>query len=162
MITRPPSVQPDRALRRSRVAVAVAFLVNGALLATWASRIPAVMAALGLSPGRLGVALLAEVAGVLVVMQVAGPLCGRLGSRPVTRAGVVLMSLALLGPGLARGLPSLIAALLLLGMGNGMLDVAMNAHGVMVERRYGRPILTGFHALWSAGGILGAAAGGPG
>jgi len=152
--------RPDPVLIRSRVGVAVAFLANGAMLATWASRIPAVMGRLGLTPGQLGLALLAEVGGVLLVMQVAGPLCGRLGSRPVTRAGVVLMSLAMLGPALAWSLPSLVVGLLLLGGGNGMLDVAMNAHGVTVERRYGRPILSGFHALWSAGGILGALCGG--
>jgi MFS family permease len=160
MITSRRLERPDPALIRSRIGVAVAFLANGAMLATWASRIPAVMGRLGLTPGQLGLALLAEVGGVLLVMQLAGPLCGRLGSRPVTRAGVVLMSLAMLGPALAWSLPSLVVGLLLLGGGNGLLDVAMNAHGVTVERRYGRPILSGFHALWSAGGILGALCGG--
>ena len=41
----------------------------------------------------------------------------------------------------------------------GSLDVTMNAHGVAVERRYGRPILSGFHAAFSLGGLLGAALG---
>ena len=62
--------------------------------------------------------------------------------------------------GLAPSLPVLIAALAALGAGSGMQDVSMNAHGVEVERRYGRPILAGFHAVFSVGGMLGAAVGG--
>jgi hypothetical protein len=41
----------------------------------------------------------------------------------------------------------------------GALDVTMNAHGVAVERRYGRPILASFHAGFSAGGLAGGALG---
>ena len=41
-----------------------------------------------------------------------------------------------------------------------MLDLAMNAHGVAVEERYARPILSSFHASFSFGGLVGAVAGG--
>ena len=61
---------------------------------------------------------------------------------------------------LAGRLPVLIVAMLGLGVANATLDVAMNAHGVAVERRRGRPILSSFHAAWSVGGLIGAAAGG--
>jgi len=46
-----------------------------------------------------------------------------------------------------------------LGLAMGGLDVSMNLHGVTVERCYGRPILSGFHAAFSAGGLAGAGAG---
>jgi len=41
----------------------------------------------------------------------------------------------------------------------GSLDVSMNVHGVTVERRYGRPILSSFHAAFSLGGLAGAGLG---
>jgi hypothetical protein len=37
--------------------------------------------------------------------------------------------------------------------------VAMNAHGVTVERRLGRPVMSGFHAMYSLGGTAGAVLG---
>ena len=48
-------------------------------------------------------------------------------------------------------------ALFILGAWNGTLDVSMNAHAIAVERRYGRPIMSSFHALFSLGGLAGAA-----
>jgi fucose permease len=45
-----------------------------------------------------------------------------------------------------------------LGVASGALDVAMNAQGIEVERRLGRPILSGLHGLWSVGLGLGAGA----
>ncbi|MEA2124413.1 MAG: hypothetical protein QOI80_1195, partial [Solirubrobacteraceae bacterium] len=51
---------------------------------------------------------------------------------------------------------ALVAACLLLGYGNGTLDVAMNVQGVTVERAAGRPILSGLHAAFSFGALAGA------
>ena len=42
----------------------------------------------------------------------------------------------------------------------GAMDVAMNAQGVELEHRVGRPIMSAFHALFSLGGMSGAAIGG--
>jgi hypothetical protein len=38
--------------------------------------------------------------------------------------------------------------------------VSMNAHGVEIERRVGHPILSGFHAIFSVGGMVGSAVAG--
>jgi len=43
---------------------------------------------------------------------------------------------------------------------HGVLDVSMNANAVEVERAWGRPIMSSFHAVFSLGGFAGAAAGG--
>ena len=93
-------------------------------------------------------------------MNLSGYLAARFGSRPVTV--IASMSLCLMFPllALAPTLPILVGTLVLFGASNGAMDVAMNAQGVAVERRYGRPILNSFHACWSLGGLSGALAGG--
>ncbi len=156
---RTPAV-PALALRRARLAVVVAFLVSGAAFANWAARIPAVKDDVGLSTGELGIALLGPAIGSLVSMPLAGVLMVRHGSRVVTRVTLVLFCAVLPLPALARSLPALLAALVLLGVGNGALDVAMNGQAVAVEQRYGRPLLAGFHGIWSLGALSGALTGG--
>ncbi len=130
------------------------------MFGTLASRLPTIKGNLALSSGRLGLALLGLAAGALLAFAAAGFLIARFGSRPVTRAAIAAEALALVGVSLAGSLPALIGAMLALGVTNATLDVAMNAHGVAVERRRGRPILSSFHAAWSVGGLLGALIGG--
>ncbi|MBX6342774.1 MAG: MFS transporter, partial [Thermomicrobiaceae bacterium] len=136
------------------------FFVNGVAGASWFTRIPAVQQRLALSPGALGVVLLGLTIGSLLSMTLAGGLVARFGSRPVTTAGTFAYCAALPLPALAPSAPLLLLALIAFGVGNGTMDVSMNAQAVAVERRYGRPIMSSFHGLFSVGGIVGAAAGG--
>jgi len=135
------------------------FFVNGAAFAAWASRVPAIRGELGLSDAQLGLALLGLAVGAVLGLPAAGVLVARWGSVAVVRASLVIFcgSLALLP--WSAGLVWLTLALTALGLGNSVLDVSMNTHGVEVERGYGRQILGGFHALFSFGGLAGALAG---
>ncbi len=142
--------------RRAHAGTALVFFVHGVVIATWVPRIPAIKERLGLTEGSLGVALLGLAVGALLAMQLVGPLLGRFGSRPVTRAAALANAALLVAPALAWNLPSLLLALLLFGTSIGLLDTAMNAHGVVVERLRGRPIMAGLHGLWSVGGLVGA------
>ncbi|SRR6266542_1122 len=153
-------IEVPRARRQARLAVAVAFFVSGAGFANWAARIPAVKDQLGLSTGALGIALLGLAAGALAAMPLSGLLLVRYSSRTVTRASLGLFCTVLALPALAPSLPLLVAALVTLGIGGGALDVSMNAQAVAVERGYGRPLLAGFHGLWSLGTLAGALTGG--
>lgn len=144
--------------RRAYLAVASAFLIHSAVTGTWAPRLPAIKEALELSDGELGTALVGLAAGLLAGTRFAGAPVDRFGSRRLMLAGFPLMAATLLLPGLAGGLVTLFLALFVLGLGSGALDVAMNAQGIEVERRLGRPILAGLHGLWSVG--LGAGAAG--
>ena len=146
--------------RLARSAVSAVFFLTGAGTANWAVRIPAVQSHLGLSEGRLGIALLGVSAGALVAMPVAGRLVARHGSRPVTWAAAVAFAVALALPALAPSLALLVLSLVVLGMANGMLDVAMNAQAAAVQARYREPIMGRVHALYSFGGLVGAAIGG--
>jgi MFS family permease len=143
----------------ARAAVTTVFLLHGTLFGTWAARIPAAKEDLGLSTGELGLALLFTTLGGLVAMPVAGWIVAREGSRTTARQALVLFALLLPALALAPSLPALAVALLLFGAAAGALDVAMNAHGLAVERLYARPILSSFHAGWSFGGLIGAGVG---
>ena len=127
---------------RARVALTVAFVANGIFFGTLAARIPAIKDRLGLSDGALGVALLFVAVGVLCAFPLVGRLIATMGSRPVTRIALVLDAAAIGLVGLAPSLAGLIVAAFILGAANAALDVGMNAHGVALERRYGRPILS--------------------
>lgn len=145
---------------RARFAVSGVFFLNGVILASWISRIPAVKSDLDLSEGRLGLALLGAAVGALVAMPTTGWLLPRVGSRTMTTVMIMALAASLVLPALATGAVSLALALAVVGATNGALDVSMNAHGVVVERWYRRPILTAFHGFWSLGGLAGAGLGG--
>src|SRR5918993_5364522 len=148
------------ALRVPRLAVLGVFFVNGLVIGTWVVRIPAIKERLGLGDGLLGVALLGAAVGALIAMPLVGALVSHFGSRRVVGAAALLLSVSLVLPALAPDLLILVPALVMLGAANGGLDVAMNAQAVAVEREYGRPIMSSFHAAWSFGGLGGAALGG--
>jgi fucose permease len=147
-------------IRAARRAVTVIFLLNGLLLGSWAARIPAVKERLDLGEAQLGLALGLVALGALIAMPVSGWMSARDGSRRTTRFAFVVCCVAVPLPALAPSYALMLPGALLLGAGNGSLDVAMNAHGVAVERRYDSPILSSFHAAFSAGALIGAAVGG--
>jgi MFS family permease len=143
--------------RRARWAVAAVFLANGIVIGSWAALIPRVEAQLGIGHATLGLALLCMALGALVAMPIGGAAIARLGSAAVTRASTAVWCLTF---PLAVAAPSpvlLAAALFVFGAANGVLDVAMNAHGVLVENRIRRPVMSSFHGMFSLGGLLGAA-----
>jgi predicted MFS family arabinose efflux permease len=146
--------------RLARLAVACYFFLVGATFATWAARIPAIQTRLALSPGQLGLALLGTATGELVSMNLAGYLAARLGSRLITVLAGLGLSLVLPLLAFAPNLPVLMATLLFFGAAFGSVNVAMNTQAVLVERQYGRSILTSFHACYSLGGLSGALCGG--
>jgi predicted MFS family arabinose efflux permease len=146
--------------RAARQAVTVLFFMNGALFASWVSRIPALQVKLGLSHGTLGLALLGMATGALISMPLAGRFSSRHGSHRVCQVSAALYCLALPLLALAPNATAFMLALLAFGAAHGALDVAMNAQAVLVEKAYPKPIMASFHALFSLGGLAGAGLGG--
>ncbi|MFI6869943.1 MFS transporter [Nocardia sp. NPDC050406] len=150
---------PAPPLRAARIAVFAVFSLNGLASALWFVHIPAVTARTGVSHATLGMLLLLMSGSAIVSMQAAGKLTDRFGSRAVTTAAAALTTVAIIGPAFATDTRTLALALIVYGLGFGALDVAMNAHAVQVESRYGRPIMSAFHALFSGGALAGSLAG---
>ena len=147
-------------LQKARFAVFAYFTIAGAAVTFWAVHIPYVENKLDISHSVIGALLLVFGAGALTAIQLVGNLIDRVGSKTATSLAAVFMGLMLFLPGFANSALFLGVGLFLLGIGVGATDVAMNAHAVEVEKAYGRPIFSAFHAMWSFGGLLGASIGG--
>ncbi|MEH1124290.1 MFS transporter [Micromonospora sp. CPCC 206061] len=147
-------------LVRGRVATCLVFLAFGTALGAWTARIPAIKHDLGLGDGQLSIGLLAFAAGAITGMQVVGRLVDRHRSTAVMVPAAIVEGVCLTFPALAVDVVSLAAALFAFGAVHGSLNIAMNAHAVEVQRAWGKPIMSSFHAVYSVGGFLGAAIGG--
>jgi fucose permease len=154
-----PEMSERAAQRAAWLAIAAVFLVNGWTLSSWISRIPTITGALDLSPGQVGMALMALAAGALVAFPLAGRLVDTRSSAVAVMVFAIVMVLALPAIGAAPHLVPLVGALLVLGFGNGGMDVAMNSQGIEVERFCGRGIINSLHGCFSVGAFAGAAAG---
>lgn len=148
----------ERSLRAARVATYVYFVLCGTLMGAWVVHIPAVETRVGIGHAALGGLLVLLGLGAFAGMQAAGRITDRLGVRTVVPASGALCAASLVLPGLAPNPWTLAGALVVFGFANGCLDVAMNAHAVHVEKAYGRPVMSGFHATFSVGGVVAALA----
>ena len=140
----------------TRLATRLAFLVAGFGVACWAPLVPFAKNRLLVDNAVLGLLLLCLGMGSLVAMLFTGGLSARYGSRPIIIAAGLGMALFLPLLTLARTPLELGSVLFAFGAALGSLDVAMNIHAIEVERAAQRPLMSGFHGLYSAGGIGGA------
>jgi MFS transporter len=146
-----------RELRAAHVALAVVFVGFGAVDGTWAARLPALKGRLGLDSGELGLVIFCVSVSATLVLPLAGWLTSRAGSRGPSGLGLVLTACALTAAAFAPSLAALAPAACLIGAGFGIVDVAANAHGVALEERLHRPILSALHGAWSFGLLVGSA-----
>lgn len=149
---------PSRALpgEREQFSTRVAFFVAGFGMASWAPMVPLAKQRAGLDDGTLGLVLLCLGAGSILAMPLAGYLTARWGCRRVIIAAGLMICLMLPLLASVSTLPLLVAAVLLFGAGMGMLDCAINIQAVIVEKASERAMMSGFHGLFSLGGIMGA------
>ena len=143
--------------RLEQMSTRIAFFIAGFGLAAWAPLVPYAKARAGLDEATLGLLLLCLGAGSILAMPVAGILATRYGCRRVLVGGTLLICLALPLLATASSIPLLIATLFLFGAGLGAVDSTVNLQAVIVERASGRNMMSGFHGLFSVGGIAGAA-----
>ncbi|MBF4459892.1 MFS transporter [Pseudoclavibacter sp. VKM Ac-2867] len=131
------------------------FLTNGALFANLLPRYPGLKAELALSNVEFGLVVAAYPSGALLAGLAAAALIRRFWSSRLAVAGTAITSLALFAASFAPNGLLLAAAFAFGGAADALTDVAQNSHGLRVQRRFGRSIINGFHAIWSIGAVLG-------
>ncbi len=139
--------------------VGAAFALMSILFGTWIARIPDIQLQAGLSEGQLGLALLGMPLGAIAIMAFMGPIIHRFGAGMVTWVSSMVYVFAMVLPTLATNWWSLAGALVVVGIGAGSMDVAMNAAAVVIEKQYQKLIMSTSHAIFSLGGMIGAGIG---
>jgi MFS family permease len=152
----PPTNQ--LATRIAAVAVTLMFVVNGTVIGGYGGSLPSLRDKLGIDATHIAIMLFCAGAAAILAMQVGGRLADSLGAREITLATIPLLIVGMITIGLAPSFAIAIIGVVLLGLGNGAMDVAMNAIGVQVEASRQRPIMSFFHAFWSIGTFVGAGA----
>ena len=163
--TPPPPENLPRGVTGARIGVTAIFFANGFAIGAWAVAIPQIKALFGLSDGRLSLVLLAAGIGGLAAMPIAGVLPPRLGGtgRTLRLSGpacALLLAATPLTHAVSGGIGLLTLTAFVFGVVNILMDVPMNAHASVIEGRWGRAIMSSFHAAWSGGGLVGSALGG--
>ncbi|VVO26788.1 Inner membrane protein YbjJ [Pseudomonas fluorescens] len=154
----PSPVLIPTANQSERMSTRIAFLIAGLLMSAWAPLVPLVKARAGLDDGGLGLLLLGLGGGSIVAMPFAGYLTAHYGCRPVVIWATIVLCAVLALLSTVAWLPGLVIAVTLFGASMGMLDCAMNIQSVIVEKNSGQALQSGFHGLYSVGGIVGAGA----
>lgn len=140
---------------RAIIATRIVFFIAGLSLATWAPLIPFAKLRLMADNGTMGIVMLAFGIGSLMMMPLSGVLASRYGCRVVFNIATLVMLMLLPALTIFDTPLSLALALFVFGSGIGAMDVVANIQAVQVENLAGRPIMSGFHALFSIGGTLG-------
>ncbi|MDM8191693.1 MFS transporter [Pseudomonas koreensis] len=141
-----------------RASTRIVFLITGIVMSAWAPLVPLVKARTGLDEGGLGLLLLGFGIGSIVAMPFAGYLTARFGCRPLIIASTLVLCAVLPTLSQLTSLPGLALTVLLFGASMGMLDCAINIQSIIVEKNSGETLQSGFHGLYSVGGIAGAGA----
>jgi MFS family permease len=142
---------------RSLWAVAALFAVNGALIGGIGATLPSMRQRLGVDTSGLAVLLVSLAAAALVSMQIGGRLADSRGAKSVVLPASALLIAGTAALAIAPTLALAAAAAALAGLGNGAMDVSMNALGVRVEQARTKPVMSRLHAGFSLGNLAGAA-----
>lgn len=141
---------------REQYATRAAFLITGLAMSSWAPLVPFAKARVGADDGTLGLLLLCLGLGSILTMPLTGMATSRWGCRLVIAAATLLVACMIPALALAATVLSLALAIAGFGACMGALSVAINVQAVMVEHDSGRHMMSGFHGLFSIGGIAGA------
>lgn len=145
--------------QKERLACAWFFGCIGLIYGIFTGRLPALKAMTGANDAQIGFLLLAfGIAGFCGLLS-SGLIIERFGPRLIAALTTLFATVALIIASLAFSYWQLVAFSLLAGLGNGLCDVAMNAQGMAIERRYNKLCMSSLHASFSLGGVLGSLSG---
>ncbi|WP_345016832.1 MFS transporter [Actinomadura keratinilytica] len=142
-------------IRRVRGAIYLCYAGEALAFSAVMARIPHVQRSHGLSDQAINVLV-----ALVPVLAVAGGLLaarlnGRAGSGLVLRCAQPVFFAAVVLLGAVPGTGALVASVALYGVAMGVVEAAMNAQAVAIERHAGRSLVNGFFAVWSGASIAG-------
>lgn len=135
------------------------FFVMGLLFATWGVHVPIVKAHYGLGEQALALAMLASGVGALAALAYAGRIVGRYGPRAVATVMGCVSCTAIACLEVSPQYVALLAVMLVFGSFGSLFDVSLSAEASEIERLSGKPLMSGFHGMFSLGGMAGAGLG---
>ena len=144
-----------RHLSRARWATRAQFLHLGVIAGVWGVHVPSIKVAYALDARLLAAVLLSSSAGSVLMLFLAGRVVGRLGARNSTVVAGWLFCAALASSLVLPNVGLLMLVMLVLGSGESLYDVAINAEGTMLESLGGRAVMSGFHGMFSLGALVG-------
>ena len=144
------------ALERKKLFLKSFFFLSGLLFASWASRIPTIKSELLLNDAELGSLLFVLPIGSLIGLPFSGFLVSKFNTRKLIISSVILQILTLICIGLASNIYFLAVALFFFAFAMRILNIAVNTQSVNLQKLFDKPIIGGFHGIWSLGGIFGA------
>lgn len=150
---------PDLALVRATIAVRAQFFIAGVLFATWGIHVPTVKQHYGLGEQALAMAMFASGVGAVLTLTQAGRVVGRQGPRRMAILSGVLCAGSLVTLLVSQSYAVLLALMVVFGIGMSLLDVSINAAASELEGLRERSLMSGFHGMFSLGGMVGAGVG---
>ena len=138
-----------------RVALSTSFFLSGLCFSTWASRIPTIKDYFGLNDAQLGTVLLVMPISALVGTVASGWLVSKFDSRDPLVFSFIFFALSLLGIAFVNTTFLLMVLLALFSIFMRVINVAMNAQSITLQKTYHKKIIGSFHGIWSFGGVFG-------
>lgn len=151
-----------KALQLRMWALFMFFFLPGLLMASWATRTPAIRDTLSVSTAGMGIVLFGLSIGSMSGILCSAWLVKRFGTRQVIRVTMscALVGMAILSLALWLTSPLLFAfGLLIFGGSFGSAEVAINVEGAAVEREMNKTVLPMMHGFYSFGTLVGAGIG---
>lgn len=158
-----PTLEPTgRRVAQARGGVLALFVLMGACLATFLSRVPTIRDMLGVSSGRLALLIATGAVGSLIALLVTGWAAARFGTRTLLVWSSVTWAVAIILVGLSTEVSQLwlfSVGYFLVTFSMAFINVAINAEAATVERHLGKAVMSQFHGAFSIGMALSLAAG---
>jgi predicted MFS family arabinose efflux permease len=152
-----PAASPP--LTAASIALRTQFFVMGVLFATWGVHVPIVKAHYGLGEQSLALAMLASGVGALAALAYAGRIVGRWGPRVIASVMGCVSCAAIASLEISTHYAALLVVMLVFGSFGSLFDVSLSAEASEIERLAGKPLMSGFHGMFSLGGMAGASLG---
>ena len=141
--------------------IACAYFFMGPLLsyAVFTSRLPALKAQVGANEAQIGMILLGFGLSCLLGLFLSKKCIALFSTALVLKISAAALIITILLATLATNLIIFAFMVALAGFSSGVIDVAMNTHGVEIEKYFKRPCMGFFHACASLGAVIGAVSG---